>query len=268
MTAYNTILYEQDGPIVTVTLNRPQKANSLNSELMKELAQAFDRIAADDSVRVVILTGAGKGFSAGFDISPTNQSITSIQQWREHLTVGGTHVQLRLWNLEKPVIAAVRGYAIGGGLDLTLLSDFTIASENAIFSAPEIRHISAPTFVLPFMIGMKKAKEFLLTGNRLTAQEAERIGIVTKVVPDDKLEEEVLALARELAAIPPLSLALNKAAINKAYEIMGMKSAVDYGVEILTMLLNSPEANVFRDKVRAVGLNAALAERDQIEKQK
>ena len=121
---------------------------------------------------------------------------------------------------------------------MTLLADFTIASENAFFSAPEIRHISAPTFVLPFMIGMKKTKEFLLTGNRLSAKEAEEIGIVTRVVPDDKLEETVDELAHELASIPPLSLALNKVAINKAYEILGFKSAIDYGVEILTMLLS------------------------------
>ena len=263
MPAYENLLYEQTGPIVTVTLNRPQKLNALTDALMHELGNALDAIAADDSIRVVILTGAGRAFSAGYDLSPREHPLTTVQDWRWHGTASGCDVVMKMWDLPKPVLGAIRGYALGGGCDLVLGCDMVIASEDATFGEPEVRGVSSPpTLLMPWVIGMKKAKELLLTGDSIPANEAERLGIVNKVVPPDQLEATARALAEKLARVPPISIKLNKAAINRSYEIMGLKSAIAYGAEIFTLLLMTPDSAEFGKKVAEKGLRAALAERD------
>jgi enoyl-CoA hydratase/carnithine racemase len=263
MPKFKHILYEQEGPIVTLTLNRPEKLNALNDLLMYELGEACDIIQADQSVRAVILTGAGRAFSAGYDLSPRDHPLETIQDWRDHATRAGRDVVMKLWDLRVPVIGAINGYALGGACDIVLATDMTILAENAKLGEPEVRMVSAPpTLIMPWVIGMKKAKELLLTGDMIDAEEAYRLGIANKVVPTDDLLAEANAMAERIAAIPPVSIEYNKRAINHAYETMGMKSAIAYGVEIFTLLLNTPDSAEFGKLISEVGLKAALAERD------
>ena len=264
MSTFEFINYEQDGPIVTITLNRPEKLNALSDELMYELGDAFDTIQRDESVRVVVLTGAGRAFSAGYDLSPRDKPLSTIQDWRDHATRAGRDVAMKMWDLRTPVITAVNGYALGGGCDLVLASDITIMADTVQLGEPEVRMVSAPPFLfMPWVIGIKKSKELLFTGDMIDAEEAYRLGIANKVVPADELMNEALSLARRLAVIPPISLEMNKRGVNHTYEVMGLKSAVDYSVEIFTMLLNTMESAEFGQLVAEKGLKAALAERDE-----
>lgn len=264
MSSYQFITYEQDGPITVITLNRPEKLNALSDELMYELGDAFDAVEADASVRVAIVTGAGRAFSSGYDISPREVPLETVQDWRDHATRAGRDVVMKMWDLRVPVITAVNGYALGGACDLVLASDITILADDAKIGEPEVRMVSAPpTQLMPWVIGIKKTKELLLTGDMIDAEEAYRLGIANKVVPADALMEEAAAFARRLAQIPPVSIEFNKRAINHAYEVMGLKSAVAYGVEIFTMLLKTREAAEFGELVAEKGLKAALAERDR-----
>lgn len=264
MSKYQFITYEQDGPIVTITLNRPEKLNALSDELMYELGDAFDAIEADDSVRAAIVTGAGRAFSAGYDISPREKPLETIQDWRDHATRAGRNVVMKMWDLRVPVITAVNGYALGGACDIVLASDITIMAEDAKVGEPEVRMVSSPpSQFMPWVIGMKKAKELLLTGDMIDAEEAHRLGVANKIVPADQLMDEANAFARRLAQVPPVSIEFNKRAINHAYEVMGLRSAIAYGVEIFTMLLKTPESAEFGALVAEKGLKEALAERDR-----
>ncbi len=265
MPKYQHILYKKEGPIVTITLNRPDKLNALNDPLMHSLGDAFGEIENDKDIRVVILTGAGRAFSSGYDLSPRDEPLESVQDWREHATKAGRDVVMKMWDLRVPVVTAVQGYALGGGCDLVLASDISIAAENAKIGEPEIRGVSSPpTFIMPWVIGMKKAKELLLTGDMVGAEEALRLGMVNKVVPVSDLHDEVLSFAKKLANIPPIAMELNKKAINHSYETMGMKSAIAYGVEVFTLLLKTEEAADFGKKVAEMGLKKALEERDKL----
>jgi len=264
MSQYEHILYEQKGAVVKITLNRPEKLNALNSKIMYELDSAFDRIESDSSVRALVIAGAGRAFCSGYDLSPTDEIENSVQGWRDHATRAGRDVVMKMWDLRIPVITAVHSYALGGGCDIVLASDITILAEDAKIGEPEVRHVSSPpTYIMPWVIGIKKAKELLLTGDMIDAQEAYRLGIANKVVPVGRLQEEAWAFAERLARIPAVSVEFNKRAINHAYATMGLKCAVDYGVETFTMLLMTKEAAEFDKLVAEKGLKAALEERNR-----
>jgi enoyl-CoA hydratase/carnithine racemase len=262
MPVFERIIYEQKGPIVKITLNRPEKLNALDDPMMLNLGAAFDFIQQDESVRVLIVTGAGRAFSAGYDLSPREKPLVSVQDWRDHMTRTGRDVIMKMWDLRVPVIAAVRGYALGGGCDIVLMADIAILAEDAKLGEPEVRHVSCPTFIMPWVIGMKKTKELLLTGDSIDAQEAYRLGAANKIVPVEKLDEEAWAFAERIAKIPPVSIEYNKRAINHAFEVMGIKNAIAYGVEIFPLLLLTEESAEFGKAVAKMGLKAALEARD------
>lgn len=264
MTDYKYIVYEEEGPIAIITLNRPEKLNALSDQLMYELGEALDNIQGNSSIRAVVLTGAGRAFSAGYDISPREKPLVTVQDWRDHATRAGRDVVMKMWDLRVPVITAVNGYALGGGCDIVLASDITIMADDAKLGEPEVRMVSAPpTLIMPWVIGMKKTKELLLTGDMIDAQEALRLGMANKVVAAETLMDEAKAFARRLSLVPPVSMEFNKRAINHAYEVMGLKSAIAYGVEIFTLLLKTPESAEFGALVAEKGLKEALAERDR-----
>jgi enoyl-CoA hydratase/carnithine racemase len=264
MPEYTHILYEQRGAIVEITLNRPEKLNALNSQMMYDLDSAFDRIKSDTTVHVAIIKGAGRAFCSGYDLSPTDEISNTIQGWRDHATRAGRDVVMKIWDLRVPVITAVHSYALGGGCDIVLASDITILADDAKIGEPEVRHVSSPpTYIMPWVIGIKKAKELLLMGDMIDAQEAFRLGIANKVVPASRLQEEAWSIAEKLARIPAISVELNKRAINHAYESMGLRCAIDYGVETFTMLLMTQEAAEFDRLVAEKGLKAALEERNR-----
>jgi enoyl-CoA hydratase len=218
---YQNILCQTEGAISILQLNRPQKKNSLNTEMRKELETALDGIAADSSLRAVVITGGEEFFCAGADISEIQEANTAEATYKH-----AREFQLlfdRIEALPQPVIAAVAGYALGGGCELALACDFRVASEGARFGLPEIKIGAFPggggTQRLPRLIGAAKAKEIILTGDPVSAEEAFSFGLVMKVVPKDKLLQEAKGFAAKLASLPRLALEASKMLINRGLEV-------------------------------------------------
>ena len=259
-----TAIVEKRGKIGILTLNRPGKMNALCDQLLDDLYEGMVDLERDDDVRVIIVKGEGRAFCAGYDISPREEPFTTILEWRDHAQ-HGSRLMFAIWNSRKPVIAQIHGHCLGGGCDLAMVCDFTIAAETTMIGEPEIQFNSAPPFgIMPYVIGMKKTKELLLTGDRVTAEEAERIGLITRHVPDCALEEEVLLLANKLLKISIPSMRLNKEAINRTYEMAGFTNAIHYGEGIFATVLMSetPEAARFFEVANSEGLAAAFKWRD------
>jgi enoyl-CoA hydratase len=262
--SYSTLLLARDGALGVITLNRPEKMNSLSDQLLADVRAAMDALERDESVRAVIITATGKAFSAGFDITPREQPRTTVQDWREHAK-DGNETWLRIWRSRLPVVAAVNGYCLGGGCDLSMTCDYTVAADNAQFGEPEIEFCSAPPFlIMPWVIGMKHTKELLLLGERIDAAEALRIGLVNRVVPAADLMAEARKVALRMARLPAIAMKQNKEAINRAYDMRGLMANIEYGQEMfcLTSMAPSPEGAAFRKVAREEGLKAAIRWRD------
>lgn len=264
MASYATITLERDGAVAVLTLNRPEKMNSLSDALLADMRSAMNDIEPDESVRALIVTGSGKAFSAGFDITPREKPRTTVQDWREHAK-DGNDTWFRIWNSRLPVVAAVNGYCLGGGCDLAMACDIAIAADNAQFGEPEIEFNSAPPFlIMPWVLGMRHTKELLLLGERVNPQEAHRMGLVNRVVPADQLMVEAKKIALRLARLPAVAMKQNKEAINRAYDMRGLTASIEYGKEMfcLTSMAQSPEGQEFRKIAREQGLKAAIRWRD------
>jgi enoyl-CoA hydratase len=261
----NPVLVERRGPAAWITLNRPHKLNALNSELVGELRRRLREVADDDAVKVVVLTGAGRAFSAGYDISEEVQDrIEGADQWRQALAVD-VDLAMELWALPRPTIAAVRGWCLAGACELAMACDLIVAASDARFGEPEIRYGSAPVALLmPFVLGQKKTNELLFTGDTIDAEAAERCGLVNRVVPGDQLESAVLELVGKIAPTPLPVLRLTKLALLRAYEAMGLRSAVAANLDLSAILnaAETPEQREFDAIVASKGLKSALAWRD------
>ncbi len=259
-----TIELERDGALAILTLNRADKMNALSDQLLADFRTALDTCERDEEVRALIVTGSGRAFSAGFDITPREKPRTTVQDWRDHAK-DGNETWLRVWRSRLPVVAAVNGFCLGGGCDLAMTCDFTVAADTAQFGEPEIEFCSAPPFlVMPWVLGMKHTKELLLLGERISAEEAQRIGLVNRVVPADKLMEEARKVALRMARLPAIAMKQNKEAINRAYDMRGFLANIEYGQEMfcLTSMAQSPEGAEFRKIAREQGLKAAIRWRD------
>ncbi len=270
--ASNELLYEVDGSTATITLNRPERMNALSRTLEAAIHEAFDRADADRAVRVIILTGAGRAFSAGYDLAPGDKSPLDpkgkshsdyIEHWHR---VDGARVAhwTHMWRLGKPIIAAVNGAAMGGGFWYQLAADITIASNQAVFAQPEVRHISNTTYLFGALCGWKAANRWGLTGDHFDAEEALRIGMVNEVVPHDELMPRARALAERIALVPEPSIRLNK-----AVTMMGMQAAGVYSgllVEGALSAIAHSSHNELREQLldaqREGGLKAYLDLRD------
>ncbi|MFD2416764.1 enoyl-CoA hydratase [Amycolatopsis pigmentata] len=241
-----TVRYERRGPVAVVTMNRPEYRNAQNSAMTYALDDAFARAVDDAEVKVIVLAGAGKHFSAGHDIgSPERDADTSFDyravMWWDHTTKEGgdrrfareSEVYLgmcRRWReIPKPMIASVQGACIAGGLMLAWVCDLIVASDDAFFADPVVR-MGIPGveyFAHPWVLGPRAAKEVLFTGARFSAAQAREWGMINRVVPRDELENETLALAGKIAEMPSFGLALAKKAVNQAEDLMGMRSGMD-----------------------------------------
>lgn len=219
---YEGLILKKKDHVAVLTMNRPHRLNALTAEISNELLPSiFREIQEDGDMRVLIITGAGKGFCTGADIVLFNQAAEEgkLQDTLEPRgeTIGGAFV-LGLYNLEKPVIAAVNGVAAGGGVSIALLSDIRIASEKAIFNLAFVMRGLIPdcgcTFIMPRMLGTGRCFEYMYTGDSISAAEAERIGMVNRVVPHGKLMEEAEALAARIVLMPPLALKQIKRAVH------------------------------------------------------
>lgn len=218
--SYETILVEQKGAVTLITLNRPQALNALNSQVLSELIDAFGRFEADRSQLCAVITGAGdKAFAAGADIKEMADK-TSAEFYSEDFFAGWTGKLVKA--VRKPWIAAVNGFALGGGCEVAMMADFIIASETAKFGQPEIKLGVAPGMGgsqrLARAVGKSKAMDMCLTGRMMDAAEAERSGLVSRVVPADKLLEEAMKAAETIAAMPPLAAMMNKELVDMAFE--------------------------------------------------
>jgi enoyl-CoA hydratase len=260
--APEAVLLREETPWgVRLTLNRAAKLNALNVELRDALSAAIADAAADDRVRVIAIAGAGRAFCSGYDLSEAAPS--TAWQWRDVLD-RDVRATLAVWSCPKPVIAQVHGYALAGGLELAMACDLIVAADDAQLGEPEIRFGSAPvTLLMPFVIGQKKTRELLLTGDLIDAAEAERIGLVNRVVPADRLAAEVNALAERLARVPPDVMAPTKLMLNRAMDAAGFAAAVEMGLDLQSFVNMSATAREFDAIVRARGLRAALAWRDE-----
>ena len=216
---YNNLIIEIEDGIATLTINRPKTLNALNTDMLRELSRAFDELEGNPKVNVAILTGAGKAFVAGADISEMRDK--NAVEGREFGLLGQS-VFTKVENLSKPVIAAVNGYALGGGTELALSCDMIYASEKAKFGQPEVGLGVTPGFGgtqrLPRRVGLAMAKELIFTGRIIGAEEALRIGLANKVVPQDSLLEEVTGLAKEIASKGQVSVRLAKAVMNRGMD--------------------------------------------------
>ncbi len=241
--AYENIIYEIHEGIATITFNRPKALNALNGALLDELSRALDEIAADDDIRALVLTGAGdKSFVAGADITElaTFNSLSA-----KVFAEAGHRIILKLQRLPIAVIAAVNGFALGGGTEIAIACDFIYASENAKFGQPEINLGLIPGFGgtqrLPRLIGTNMAKELIFTGKMISATEAQQIGLVNKVVPQEKLMAEAIKTAGEIGSKGKVALRAAKQAINRG---MDVDLATGCGIEIDAFAISfaSPDA--------------------------
>ena len=211
---YTEILYEKRRGGALITLNRPQVMNAISPTVQHEMSAALDEAVADPEVRAIIITGAGRAFSAGMDQGPKPGRRRDLE-WPYGVPVGQSASDwidswrgregnefLRLWELDKPVIGAINGWAMGAGSWLALCTHITIASENAVFAQPEVRHGSNTSFLWTMLAGVKNSLRYGLVGDHIDAQEALRIGLVIKVVPHDRLLDECFELVERIALVP------------------------------------------------------------------
>lgn len=263
------VLTDKRDLIARITLNRPEKLNALSRELVAELVEVFQAVRDDDEVRAVVLTGSSRAFSAGADLGGPRREDggRTLDEWWARLGDNSSR-QFMVRDFPKPVIAAVDGYCLGRGCELALWCDVVIASEEAKFGEPEIRHGSMVASMIPYLTNPQRAKLLILTGDTISAREAQEMGLVAKVVPQSELVAEAERIARRMAKVPPFAVEYNKLLINAMYDAMGFRNAMDYGHKIEVLCHSRiPEAtNVdgvnLEQRRREAGVKAFLEARD------
>ena len=261
-----TVLYEARGPIAVLTLNRPDKLNAINHQMVVDLGRAMEEAESDPGILAVVLRGAGRAFSAGFDLEVGNEApedrIASLRAELEE----DFEIIMRFWDCPKPTVAAVHTYCLGSAMEMAVACDVTIAAEGCRFGAPEVKFGSGiVALILPWVIGHKQAKELLLTGDdRVSAERALALGLVNKVVPPERCFDEALGVARTIAANDRIAVTLTKKAINRSAEIMGMRQALLQGLEldILAEASDTLESREFNEILAKDGPKAAIAWRE------
>lgn len=263
---YDHITLETDGAVALLTLNRPARLNAMNAAMLDEMMAACDAVEADDAIRALVLTGAGKAFSAGFDLAAQAAAPPEGHAAWEPVLRKDFDAVMRFWHLSKPTIAAVRGPALAGGCELALACDITLATPDARFGEPELRFgAGIVVMLLPWLVGPKKAKEVFLLGlDDLPADEALSLGMINRIVPDDDLLPAALKMARQIAVIDPMVVRRTKAAVNATMRTMGMDRALEdaLAADLAIEGEGSDDKRTFLDHLRRGGLKAALAWRE------
>ena len=249
------VAFEQRGPIGVLTMNRPEALNALNEQVLRDLDAALDAVEANDEVLVVILTGAGRSFVAGADIAQM-KDLTPVQA--KKFGSYGNQVFLKLENFPKPVIAAVNGFALGGGCELSMACDIRLASEKAKFGQPEVGLGITPGFSgtqrLPRRVGVAKAKELIFSGKQIGAEEAKRIGLVNEVYAAEELLNKAVEMAKSFTANAPIAVKYSKACIDR-----GMQMDIDNGIALENELF----AMCFATEDQKEGMGAFLEKRKE-----
>ncbi len=268
MTAEPLVLYAVEGPLARLKLNRPDKLNAVNRAMIKELNTALNQAEADEQVRVILIEGTGRAFSAGFDLdmgvgdelkNATPEQVRNIM--RRELRHDFDLI-MRFWDTPKITIAAVHGYCLGSAMEIALACDLTVASEDCRFGAPEVQFGSGMVaLLLPWFCGPKRAKELLLTGmDKVTATQAEDWGLVNRVVEADRLHDSAQELAISIAQNDQLAVRLTKQAINRSFDIAGMRQALLDALEIDVEIesTETPESKAFNEMMEQDGIRAAI----------
>ncbi len=279
MTDYETIIVEKERGRARITLNRPEKLNALSRQLQSELRQALVDADEDDRVHCVILRGAGRAFSAGYDLTPDRrlEGETAAERdqyaevyrrsqafdddtWRMEQA---QHDRMTIFDMHKPVIGQIHGYCVAGGTDLVLLCDIVVAAADTQIGFPPVRAMGGPpAHMWTYLVGPQWAKYMLLSGEFIDGTTAERIGLVWKSVPGEDLEETVEELADRLAMVHPDFLSGNKRSVNLALELMGARTMQRLASEMDARMHTSPGMDDWRTRNREQGLKEALAWRD------
>jgi enoyl-CoA hydratase/carnithine racemase len=272
---YQTLLYDTDGAVATITLNRAERLNTIVPPMPDELESAVREATADAAVKVIVLRGAGRAFCAGFDFAEGfhhwDQALTTDGAWdpgkdfvaATSQSLGAVPKFMSLWRSPKPVIAQVHGWCVGGGSDLALCADLVIASEDARIGTPYSRmwgcYLSGMWL---YRLGLTRAKELALTGASLSGSEAAEVQLINAAVPFERLADEVDERAAALASLPSSQLAAMKLIVNQAYENMGLASTQLLGPVLDGLMRNTPEARRFIELAEREGVGAAVAQRD------
>lgn len=263
----STVTYHREESIGVVTFRRPEKLNAINSDFKDQLIECLEAAQIDSECKVVLVEAEGRAFSVGFDIDHAvdESTVRDPFHW-ERILRKSLNMDLTPWRMEKPVIAAVQGYVLGGGCEFAMMCDLTIASDDAMFGEPEIRfsHVG-PVMVMPWMVGLKRAKELIFFGDPITANEALSIGMINKVVPRQDLPAKARQYARKLTLISPEALRWAKRTINRSAEQAGLTTSLEAGVDAYVALYAGQTAvnKEFGERSQREGLKAALAWRAQ-----
>ena len=279
--ADSVVLYEERGSVAIVSLNRPERLNTLTEELVQGVADAIDRAAASRAVRSVVLRGEGRALSAGYDLEATGASLEAGWSqpydaprpeprpgaWdpvRDHRAMGRNVERfMKIWDCPKPVLGAIRGWAVGGATDLVLCCDLLFMADDAYIGYAPSRIFGTPTTMLwVYRLGLEHAKQFLLSGDAIDAATARRIGLVSHVCPPEELDERVEAHARRFEHIPANQLALNKLLINQAFENMGLRTTQLLGTLFDGMTRHTEEARRWAESLAEQGMRRTAAARD------
>ncbi len=268
----NIVLYETEGRVARVTLNRPHALNAISDALPKAIREAMERANADDNVHVIILQGAGKAFCSGYDLkqyAQTEGPNAGVQEmpWDPTLDykmmMGNTQDFMSIFRSYKPVIAKIHGYAVAGGSDIALCADIVVMEDTAKIGYPPARVWGCPTTAMwVYRLGVEKAKRMLLTGDLVTGVEAKEMGLVLDAVPSDKLEERVMELAKRIGSVPKNQLMMQKMMINQALDNMGLMSTQMTATIFDGITRHSPEGMGFKSRAEDVGFQQAVKERD------
>jgi enoyl-CoA hydratase len=258
------VQYEVSGGVAMVTLNRPEKLNALSRSLWTQLDAVFQKADQDEAVKVIVLAGNGRAFSVGADIAG-GEDPTEPLPW---LNFHQNHYrrQFAMWNSSKTIIAAIHGHAIGRGLELALWCDMVVASEDTKLGQTEVREGWVVWSVVPWLVGPQKAKLFMMSGDLVSAVEAEKLGLVTKVVPAGTARDEAVRLARRLTNVPPVAARAVKQMVNLVYDTMGIRAQQAHGAAFtaLAASMSSEERGTAElERVRAEqGFKASVRFRD------
>lgn len=262
MNDFNSIICTTDGPVGTITLNRPEKLNALSREMSAECGLALDRLRDDASVRVIVLKGAGRAFCAGADLSPSGATVTGPHSVPEDAfgIASGVEAWLKVWHHPKPVIAQVHGFCIGGGAHIASFCDLVVVAEETVIGWPKLP--VGGGFISPvwsWFVGPRRAKQLsFMVGNTLSGSEAEAMGWANVAVPQARLEAEVAEIAGRVAKVPSDILRLKKEAINATADLQGFSSSIRLTPAWDAIAHASPSVEVIRQKIREVGLRGAI----------
>lgn len=264
--AESIIVDEPAEGVRRITLNRPEKRNALNNQLRGELIHALQEADCDPAIKVMVIRGAGSCFSAGYDLGDGN-----VGKPLPHFTAPGeglwprhvTETWMGIWDLSKPVIAQVHGYCLAGASELATGCDLVYIAEDAQLGYPAVRFGVPDMQFHAWMLGMRAAMEMMLTGDSISGIEAARLGWANRAVPIDELEDHVLAMARRIAKLPTDIVSLNKRAVHRQMEAMGLRAGIRQGTELCSLAIHQPSFGEFVDTIRSEGLTNALDGRDE-----